>query len=309
MNFSSAKLLAALANRVRASEVHTPDKTETRFNKLLYDVSKAYFDIAAKTARTTGHKTIAENHVKLMSDVASRMRGGAETVLPSEYFGKDSGQYESDASLTSSEALPAGLVRTGLTYSATGGACPCAARGTGMLGGGVKKLSAKSCAKKAAKSSAKSSAKKPSKKKSLVGGAETVLPTAEYFSGKDSGQYYAHDVIMASDVPQDLVRQELESTFPSTTLTGGGGATSGSSNSTITTKLPDDVFGKVWQEYKLRTGSARDLRMSSGARMLLRNVIGATVAGAVKHAHVKKHTRALTPSCIDYAIKHYTMFP
>lgn len=296
MNFSSSKLLSALAKRVQATEIRMPDKTETKFNKLLYDISKTYFDIAAKTARSCGHKTITENDVKLMSDVAHHMRGGAETVLPSEYFGKDSGAYSANGNLTEPPFVSDDLARPALTYAATGGGCPCAARASFMHQGGGTPT------KKASKKPNNKKINKKSNKKLHVGGAETVLP-AEYF-GKDSGQYFVHDVVSMEPMSDALAHNSLTSTF---SLSGGGSHASDASSTT--TRLPDDVFSKVWQEYKARIGSAREMRMSIGARNLLRNLIGTTVSNAVKHAHVKRATRALTPACIDHAIKNYSVFP
>ena len=278
MDFASSKLLNAVAKQVKATDVRTPDKTETKFNKLLYYISKTYFDLATKTARTSGHKTVTQDHVRLMSDLAYSMRGGAETVLPSEYFGRDSGAYHAHSAHQGSSTADL-LARPALHYSATGGGCPCGARVSSptMMGGG-------------------GGVKKKANKKKQCGGAETVLPS-EYFSGIDSGQYFAHDVVAPAPLPDTLARLPLPQS-------GGG-----SGSPSITARMPDDVFGKLWQEYKSRTGAARDMRMSAGARGMLKNLISSSLSDAVKAAHTKHNSKALTPACIDYAIKHYSVFP
>jgi hypothetical protein len=287
MNFGSKNMMLAMAKDIHVN-VHAPSESESKFDMLVFNISKSYLDMARKIATTSGCKTITKEHVKLMQEMAvamrtvgksttnRKMKGGAETVLPSEYFGGVSSRYFAASQVQGLEhsALGANVSRSALPsseFGLRGGGCPCKHGGGG--------------------------------KNNLTGGAETVL-ASEYF-GNDSGRYFAHNVVSGAEHTTSgsdtVARQAL--------FQSGGGFLSTLRDRLSPVRLPNDVFESVLQEYKSRNVGAGDMRISSDARAMLRNYIGGSVADAVAKGHSKFKTSSLTPRCIEYATKSFVMFP
>lgn len=298
MNFSSESMFRAVSRDLKyklPSEKALP-AVQSKFDALLYTISKSYLDVAVQSARASGYKTVQKQHVRLIEDMASALRsrgsrrtrassimlkGGAETVLPAEYFGKDSGSYFPQEAIGSAEhsAFGDGVARMALPLSQqfgqlglTGGGkkgCPC------IVGGGAKRR--------------------------MGGGAETVLPS-EYF-GKNSGAYLPNVSSMEHSAvgSADLARPALPASF-----VGGGGA----SLRKASARMPEDVFSAILREYKHRNVSASDIRFSEDAKKLLRAYVTESVSDALMSVDAGgRGSAVLTVGRLQKASGKYCLFP
>ena len=292
MNFSSDSVFKSVSREVKMkvpADKSVP-ASKAKFDAMLYAVSKAYLELAVKTARAAGCKTVQRQHVKLMQDMASvirrtssapqkgrSMRGGAETVLPSEYFGTNSASYYPQEALAGMEhsALSPSLARAALPTSQAFGP------GISMSGGGRKK----GCP-------------------CMLGGAETVLPS-EYF-GKNSGAYFDAQLVRGMEhtsISNSVARPAL----PASNSAFVGGASSSSTATTSTARMPEEVFAQILKEFKQRNVAASDMRFSDDAKKLLRSHIMESVKDALRLQ--KSSSSTVTPARLQSAAKQFTLFP
>ena len=282
MNFSSEHLLRAVA---KASHATSPTErsmpaAKTKFDGMLYSAARAHFDLVVAAAKASGAKTVQLQHVlhaaKSKSKTATAtktMRGGAETVLPSEYFGKNSGAYfpqEATAGIEHSAFAPgvtrAGLPATsfmagGMSRAGKGGRCPC-----------------------------------------MLGGAETVLPS-EYF-GRNSGAYVDASQSAQSEHTAMPTATLTRGPLPTSAHFGdlmGGSASSGA-------KMSDELLTQLWREYRQRNISSSGMRIAREARGALREALIGSVVSAVGAEQKKHRDGAITASRLAQAVKRMRAF-
>lgn len=319
MNFGSQPFLHAVARDMNGVKIASEEVTANKADRLLYDVACAHLDILRKIAMSSGCKTIQKDHLRLAQELASAMRppaqrkqrGGAETVLPAEYFGKDSGAYFADVRAAEHTTLG------GDTLSRA--ALPASFPGAGQQLGGCDSPHHSECGSaKQKKSGDNKKGKQAAPKKGKqakggaacqqCGGAETVLPS-EYFGG-DSGRYFAHDVISGlehSTAGSDAAaRQALPMTFGAPASQAGGGS---GHKKKMTARISEDVFMNIVREYKRRHASAAgELRIADNVKGPLRTKIALTAEAAIFASHAQRKTSSLTPACLDQAAKKFVVF-
>jgi hypothetical protein len=297
MSFSGVQpFLQSVAKGVGGSAIKSQHESASasRMNQLVYDATKAHLDVVHRIATTGGGKTIQKDHVRLAEEVARMVRGkqagGAETVLPSEYFGRNSGSYFGSANARAGE------------HSALGGET--LARGALPASGSFLEMASHSGGGAACGARSQRARRKAcygtGSGKSKRGGAETVLPS-EYF-GSNSGRYFAHDAIAGMEhstagIPQQVARQELPQG-----MAGGGSGARGA-------KMSDELFRNAVREYRRRNVSAGDMRISEDAKVLLRTAIAKSIERAVTTSHAQCKANTLTPACIDRASRSIFVFP
>jgi hypothetical protein len=278
-------------------------------DKLLYDITRAHIDLVRKVASSCRCKTIRKEHVQIARDLAealtsrkkkkpatkqqsnlsSKLLGGAETVLPSEYFGRASGVYSDaatvaplqykapDTSLMARGALPASLGAIAPSTPSLKGGFGCSACSATTMGGAQMSRRAR-------------------------GGAETVLPS-EYF-GRDSGRYFAHDLLPPQAAPPaGLARPAL----PYAAVARGGSG-SRSSPDTPSVLLSEAAFTSIVQEYKKRVASATDMRLSEDARKELRKEVSMCAMASIRASHAERKTTTITAACIELASDTFQPF-
>lgn len=177
MNFSSENFMKSVARSAGAqlpADAKRASAAKTKFDAMLYLAAKTHFDAAVSAASAAGVKTVQAHHTAAARSKKGAMFGGAETVLPAEYFGKDSGSYFPQ------EAV-GGMEHSAFSPQLTRAALP--------MSGGNKQQRRCPC---------------------MLGGAETVLPS-EYF-GRDSGAYFGSDITSAlehTSISSTLTRPAL----------------------------------------------------------------------------------------------------
>ena len=272
MNFVEERSLCAAVERRGVAMPSSPKASEqllTKVNGLAYRVTKTALDAARMLSQTGTVKpehfaNVAKLHAMLMTPVlgGSPQRGGGP-VLPGPYFG---GQESSAYSRGGGPVLPGPYFggQESSAYSRGGGPTM-----SGYSFGGQE-------------SSAYSRGGGPT----MNGGAPDLTMPLVYFGGPETASYVP-ELPEAAPLGPGLVRAALSSTFPSTLMSGGGGAGRG----VVTVEAVD----RILKEYRARHGSS--VRVSEAARQSLRRIVDANVCMAIDaavEADAKKRRTAKT---------------